>query len=300
MFEKEQFDSVMTQLNVEMDLRGGLERGEFVVYYQPIIELSSNKITSLEALVRWLSPDKGIIPPGNFIPVAEENGLIIPLGNFILHSACDQIQKWQNAFGDAKYPTVCLNISVKQLNDPKNVDEIIQIFESYNLSPGSLKLEVTESIIMDNSKYIIKQLYKLREKGFELSIDDFGTGYSSLRYLHTFPFNYLKIDRSFISRVNFDEKTLKLVESIIHIAHDMGMKAVAEGIETENELEILRELKCDFGQGFYFSKPVPASDITRLVVTKTSKIMEDNELETDILPCITKGGNSTFESTVGV
>jgi diguanylate cyclase (GGDEF)-like protein/PAS domain S-box-containing protein len=243
-------------LQLETDLRRAIDRQEFTIYYQPIISLPTGKITGFEALIRWFHPEKGLIMNDKFIPVAEETGLIIPIGRWVLREACIQLNKWQEKFKTEKPLTMSVNISGKQFNHPNLIDQVTQILRETGTDASDLKLEITESTIMENAENARKMLRQLREMNIQLQIDDFGTGYSSLSYLHWFPVNTLKIDRSFVSRIGSDDENLEIVKTIVLLARNLKMNVIAEGIETEEQLQHLRDLKCDHGQGFYFSKPM--------------------------------------------
>ncbi|UBF26400.1 EAL domain-containing protein [Kovacikia minuta CCNUW1] len=243
-------------LQLETDLRRALERQEFQLHYQPIVSLESQKITGFEALVRWCHPERGLVAPGEFIPVAEETGLIIPLGNWVLQEACRQMRYWQQEFSAADHLTISVNISGKQFSQANFTPQIQQILQETGLDAKSLKLEITESILMDNVESTTASLLQLQALGIQLSMDDFGTGYSSLSYLNRFPVSTLKIDRSFIQSVDTDTEKLEIIRTVIMLARSLGMDAVAEGVETAQQLARLRELHCESGQGYFFSKPL--------------------------------------------
>ncbi|HEX8130066.1 MAG TPA: EAL domain-containing protein [Pyrinomonadaceae bacterium] len=266
----EVFDEVMyaravSLLNLENDLRRAIERQEFQVYYQPIVTLKTGSICGFEALVRWQHPTRGLISPLEFIPLAEETGLIIPLGQWVLEESCRQMREWQEQSPANRMLTVSVNLSGKQLSRNDLCDQIKLILEKTGLDPRSLKLEITESVVMENADLAITMLNQLHELGIQLSIDDFGTGYSSLSYLHRFPVSNLKIDRSFISRMSLGDENLEIVRTIIMLARNLGMEVIAEGIETEEQLAQLRALSCGFGQGYLFSMPLPAESAVALL-----------------------------------
>ncbi|MGB3507668.1 MAG: EAL domain-containing protein [Microcoleaceae cyanobacterium] len=266
-FDPAMHNSALQLMELETDLRRAINQQEFVVYYQPIIEFSTGKITGFEALVRWYRPQHGLVSPGLFIPVAEETGLITPLGNLVMREACHQLRQWQQQ-KITDYPlTMSINLSVRQFAQPNLIDRIDEIIAETQINPEYIKLEITESAIMENTKTADLLLKQLRERRIKLSIDDFGTGYSSLSYLHSFPVDTLKIDRSFVRSIDDQSTNLGLVPAIISIAKTMGMSVVAEGIETTTQLEQLRKLDCDFGQGFLFSKPAEAEKIMELVLS---------------------------------
>ena len=245
-------------LLMESGLRKAVENDELVVFYQPLINLENNKLIGMEALLRWQHPEKGMISPGDFIPLAEETGLIEPIGEWVLQAACAQNKKWQ----DVGYPPVkvSVNMSSRQFSK-KNVVEIIsETLEKTGLSPEYLGIEITESVIMQDVKSTITKLKQLHDMGICLSIDDFGTGYSSLSYLKLFPIDFLKIDRSFVFNITSDSTDAAIAASVILLAHSMELKVVAEGVETSEQLELLRGQGCDYVQGFLFSKPLAAEE----------------------------------------
>ncbi|MGB3294723.1 MAG: EAL domain-containing protein [Phormidesmis sp.] len=248
---------VSYRVGLETDLRDALERQEFELYYQPLICLETMTLSGFEALVRWHHPRKGLILPGKFISTAEDTGLIIPIGQWVLEAACVQMQKWHQQFAD-KAPFVSVNLSGRQFAQPNLVGHIGHVLLETGLKPSALKLELTESVVMDKVEASIKVLLGLKALQLTLGIDDFGTGYSSLSYLHRFPIDTLKIDRSFVMRMESPGSTGELVKTIVALGHNLGMDVVAEGIETAVQSQRLRELRCEYGQGYFFSKPIPA------------------------------------------
>ncbi|MBD2485006.1 bifunctional diguanylate cyclase/phosphodiesterase [Planktothrix sp. FACHB-1365] len=264
------FDPVMhaaalERLQLETDLRRGLEQQELVVHYQPIVDLNTGKIAGFEALVRWRHPERGLVPPGLFIPIAEETGLITPIGYWVLFEACHQLQTWQKQNLVDSSLFVSVNLSVKQFAQPNLLEQIDQVLEQSQLDPDCLKLEITESAIMENDKDVAIILKELRKRRILISIDDFGTGYSSLSYLHSFPVDTLKVDKSFVQRLNLESENVGLIPVIISLAKTMNMSVVAEGIELPEQLAILKELNCGFGQGYLFSKPLPGEQLIKLL-----------------------------------
>ena len=260
-------DAALQLLHLESNLRKAINQQEFIVHYQPIIDLSDGKIAGFEALVRWQHSQYGMISPQSFIPVAEETSLIIPIDRWVLQQACHQLRLWQKE-KLTDYPLfISVNLSARQFAQLDLIDQIDQILTETQLNPQCLKLEITESAIMDNVNFAAVILQKLRERSIGLSIDDFGTGYSSLSYMHSFPVSSLKIDRSFVQRLDGNPENLGLIPAIISIAKTMGMSAIAEGIETTQQLNQLKTLGCDFGQGYLFSKPVEAQRATELVAS---------------------------------
>lgn len=255
-FNPDMLDRAMTRLELETNLRKALEHQQFVVQYQPIINMNSQRIIGFEALVRWQHPEKGLIPPAEFIPTAEETGLIIPLGYWVLDEACRQIHAW-NAENDFDPPlTINVNLSVRQCQQPDLIEKISDILKKNKVDPTQLKLELTESLIIEDSPKIMEMLKQLREMNIQVQIDDFGTGYSSLSYLHTLPIDTLKIDRSFISRLGGKTGSGEIVQTILALAHKLGMKVIAEGVETEEQYAELTAMDCEFMQGFLYSEAV--------------------------------------------
>jgi diguanylate cyclase (GGDEF)-like protein len=261
--------SAIQFFEIERDLRAaiaGQAFEQFVVRYQPIIALTTGKIAGFEALVRWQHPSRGLISPDEFIPVAEETGLISPIGYWVLQESCRQLRTWQQqGFADRSI-TISVNLSARQFAQPNLIANIDQILDRTQLDPQNLKLEITESAIMEHTQTAATLLAQLRERQIQLSIDDFGTGYSSLSYLHAFPVDTLKIDRSFVERLDGNPKNLGLIPAMIGIARTMEMSVIAEGIETPQQLALLRELNCDFSQGFLFAPPLEVQKAVDLML----------------------------------
>lgn len=256
-FNQVMYTNALALLQLENDLRRAVENcQEFVLHYQPIVALKTGKITGFEALVRWQHPTRGLVSPTEFIPLAEETGLIIPLGHWVLSQAALQLRVWQLVFPDRGPLTMSVNLSPKQFSHPKLVAQIDQILEETGLDGSRLNLEITESALMDNSVDAAGMLVQLRNRNIRLSIDDFGTGYSSLSLLAKLPLNTLKIDRSFVSQMGKYGENVEIVWTIVTLAHNLGMDVVAEGIETSQQLALLKNLQCEFGQGYFFSKPL--------------------------------------------
>jgi EAL domain-containing protein (putative c-di-GMP-specific phosphodiesterase class I) len=250
----------VTLLRLESDLRRALEKEELCVYYQPIVSLASRELYGFEALVRWQHPERGIISPDDFIPLAEETGLILPIGLQVLQESCNQLRKWQQCSPCHRDLIMSVNLSGKQLTQPDLIKRIEEVLHESQLNPWHLKLEITETVVMENPELAAVTLAKLRGLGVRLSIDDFGTGYSSLSYLNRFPVDTLKIDRSFVTSMNEADENLQIVKTIVTLAGNLGMQVVAEGVESEEQLEQLRSLKCQYGQGYLFSKPLDVTD----------------------------------------
>ena len=242
-------------LQLETDLRRAVENENFRVYYQPIISLPTRQITGFEALVRWQHPERGLISPNDFIPVAEDTGLIVAIDLWVLREACRQLRRWQIQFPAQKL-TVSVNLSVKQFQHPDLVTQVAQILQETNLSPRSLKLEITESVLMEDTQSATVTFLELKALGIQLCMDDFGTGYSSLSYLHRFPFNNLKIDRAFIHELTINQQNREIVRAMVSLASALNISVTAEGIETTEQIAFLETLNCEFGQGYFFSKPV--------------------------------------------
>ncbi|MGF2034299.1 MAG: putative bifunctional diguanylate cyclase/phosphodiesterase [Nostoc sp. CmiVER01] len=259
------------RLTLENELHGALERKEMVVYYQPLIDLHSGQITAVEALIRWQHPTLGMISPAKFIPIAEANGAIVQIGEWVLRTACAQNRAWQLAgFTPIR---MSVNLSSRQFEQPYLVEVINQILEETELQASDLELEVTESFLMGNIERSIKTLKQLRELGIWLALDDFGTGYSSLSYLKRFPVNILKIDQSFVQDVMFNPDSVAVTNAIIALAKSLRLSITAEGVETQEQLDYLKMQGCDEGQGYYFSRPVPA-DVIASMLQKISQQIE--------------------------
>jgi len=263
-FDKEMHTRAVSLLQLENDLRRAVERQELQIYYQPIVSLRSNQITGFEALLRWNHPVHGIVSPLEFIPVAEETGLIIPIGYWVLHEACHQTHIWQEQF-TASPLSININFSGKQFAQPDLIKQIDRILQETSLPGQSLKIEITESVLIENADLAANMLAQLKKLGIQVYIDDFGTGYSSLSYLHSFPIDALKIDRSFVKRMGRDNENPELVKTITRMAHNLNMNVVAEGIETSEQLTQIQDLECEYGQGYFFSQPLHKEAATALI-----------------------------------
>jgi PAS domain S-box-containing protein len=268
----EHFDASMharavSLLQMENDLRRAVERSEFEVHYQPIVSLKSGRISGFEALIRWRHPERGLISPEDFIPLAEETGLIVPIGSWVLRESCRQMRTLASHLPEGGLLSVSVNLSAKQFRDRNLIDQIGRTLREVDFEGSRLKLEITESVIMENSEAATAMLHALRALNVQLHIDDFGTGYSSLSYLHRFPIDSLKIDRSFVSRMGADDH---FVRTIVQLAHSLDMEVMAEGVETVEQLAQLRALRCDSGQGHFFSRPVPGQEAYELVASGPS------------------------------
>lgn len=248
---------------MDSDLRRALNQQEFHLEYQPVVSLATGSIAGFEALVRWAHPEQGLVAPDDFIPVAEETGLIVPLGWLVLREACRQMQEWRERFPDFPPLTISVNVSARQLSEAGLVEGIEQVLRDTGLDPTCLKLEITESVVMENAERGAAVLQQLRGLKVRLHLDDFGTGYSSLSYLHQLPLDALKIDRSFVSKIGKEEGNFEIVRTILKLGQSLGMDLIAEGLETAEQLVQLRALNCHYGQGYYFSKPLAARDVER-------------------------------------
>jgi len=266
----ELFDSGMhtravALLQLETDLRWAIERQEFELHYQPIVSLESGRVTGFEALIRWRHPERGMVSPAEFIPIAEETGWIVPIGAWVLETACEQLARWQDELRPDPPLTMSVNLSGKQFSQPDLIEFIAGQLRKCNIAPENLKLEITESAIMEQGQEVIERLHALRALGVKLALDDFGTGYSSLSYLHRFPLNTLKIDRSFVMRMQEGGENREIVRIIVALGQTLGLDVIAEGIEETAQLGDLRELGCQGGQGYFFSRPlVPAAALELL------------------------------------
>ncbi|QTD51057.1 EAL domain-containing protein [Sulfidibacter corallicola] len=264
-FDKSLHLEVLSRLELEHDLRLALKQDEIDVHYQPIVDLRSGKLSGFEALARWHHPLRGLVPPDEFIPIAEETGLITPISKFILARACDDIVKWQKDFPEIGPLTISVNLSTKQFLEGNLIEQVRHVLGESGLPAERLKLEITESLLMEELDMVKLVLGQLRSMNVKLMLDDFGTGYSSLSYLHRFPLNTVKIDASFVRNMHLAEENLAIVRAIKMLAIALNMEVVAEGIETLEQVRQLRALKCEYGQGYYFSKPKSGREIEVLL-----------------------------------
>ena len=267
-FDTTMHERAVALLQLDHGLRRALERNEFRLHYQPIVLLETAKVIGFEALLRWERREGDNVSPAEFIPFAEETRLIIPIGRWVFEEACRQVRAWQEQYGTAL--PVSVNISGKQLSQSDFVDQITQILQEFSLDGLSLKLEITESVIMENIESVITMLRQLKLLGIQSHMDDFGTGYSSLSYLHRLPVGVLKIDRSFVSGTRSGIEKPEVVRTIISLARDLGIKVIAEGVETEEQRAQLRALGCEYGQGYLFFKPLVAEAAGKLVQASTT------------------------------
>jgi diguanylate cyclase (GGDEF)-like protein/PAS domain S-box-containing protein len=264
-FDKAMHARAMRVLELESDLRAALENGEFRLVYLPVVSLASSEIIGLEALIRWEHPERGLVPPAEFVPAAEETGVIMPLGLWVLEQACMQMADWERRFPQHGHLTVSVNLSAKQLQQADLVEQVAAVLEKSGIAPQRLKLEVTETVLMDDPDYSTSIVQRLNDLGIQVQIDDFGTGYSSLSYLNRLHIDTLKIDRSFINSLGETGERSVVVQAIIRLARELGINVIAEGVETSEQLDSLRSLECEHGQGFLFSQPVSAEGVSLLL-----------------------------------
>ncbi|MBI5100836.1 MAG: EAL domain-containing protein [Nitrospirae bacterium] len=272
-FEAGMYTSTVARLHLETDLRKAVEHQEFVMHYQPIMELSSDRLIGFEALVRWNHPQRGLIYPMDFIPLAEETGLIIQIGEWIINESCRQLSAWRTQYEDYSNLKVSVNISSRQFLQHDLPDKIMSILGRNNIEGKSITLEITESMLMENFDAAIAVLNRLQAIGMHIHLDDFGTGYSSLSYIHRFPVNALKIDRSFIEKMHQDDENMQIVKTIIALAHNLNLDLIAEGLETSEQVLQLKDLNCHYGQGFFLSRPMNAAAIETWMGRKHAKFL---------------------------
>ena len=264
-FERAMSERAMRRAALEMDLRWALERGELRLHYQPIVRLADSQLAEVEALVRWEHPRLGFLAPGEFIPTAEDSGLILPIGTWVLAEACRQVRFWQ-----VKYPgnpdlVVSVNLSTRQFQQVTLVEDVARILRETELSPSCLKLEITESTVMQDTELTIRQMRELKELGIQLAIDDFGTGYSSLGHLRTLPIDILKIDRSFVEGIEHSPEDRAIIQAIMSLARTLHLSVTGEGLETAEQVAHLRALECDMGQGYYYARALNAGALDALL-----------------------------------
>lgn len=261
-FDKSMYSEAYAQLTLENDLRRAIDNQELLVYYQPIVALSTGKVKGFEALIRWQHPKRGMIMPMEFIPLANETGLIIPIGLWVLKEACGQARAWNSQFQFQPPLSISVNLVARQFSQPELIDQIQSTLRQTGAEPSCIKLEITENTLMDNAEHVSAIIDDLRSNNIQLYIDDFGTGYSSLSYLQKYPIDTLKIDRSFIVRLDKSNEDTEIVRTIVNLAHNLGIDVIAEGVETSEQAAHLAEMGCEYGQGYYFSRPVSAESAT--------------------------------------
>jgi len=269
-YHTEMHQHAVAKMQLETDLRRALDRGEFLLHYQPIVSILSNRVYGFEALLRWQRPDNGLVLPAEFIPVAEETGLIVPLGRWVLWESCRQAAAWRQRGGPWADLSISVNLSVKQLVQPELVADVADALATTGLDPSALRLEITESVIVGNAEQMVQMLSRLHELNVQLYMDDFGTGYSSLSYLHRFQIDTLKIDRSFVSAMGARGENSEIVRTIVTLARNLGIDVIAEGVETPEQLAQLRALGCAHVQGFLFSAPVAEDEVESLLASAAS------------------------------
>jgi diguanylate cyclase (GGDEF)-like protein/PAS domain S-box-containing protein len=265
LFKPSMHKAMLDRMDLEADLRRAVDRGEFVLHYQPTVALDTGRISGMEALVRWQSPERGLVPPGMFIPVAEDTGLIVRLGAWVLEEACRQAVAWHHEFGTDSPRTMSVNLSARQLQDDGLVDDVASILARTGIRPDQVVLEITESAVMTDAEAMTAKLHELKALGVRLAIDDFGTGYSSMSYLCSFPIDILKIDRSFVHGVRDEPQKMGIVRTIVELGHILDLQTVAEGIELDEELQELRALQCDLGQGYWFARPLTVAQAVAML-----------------------------------
>lgn len=278
-FDRSIHSKAMAILQLENDLRGALGRGEFILYYQPIISLKNFRISGFEALIRWQHPERGLVSPIQFIPMAEETGLINAIGNWTLWEACRQLKSWQEQFTGKPSLFISVNLSTKQFAQADMIDQIEKVLQITGLESRFLKLEITESVLVENAERVAAMLVKMQQLGIRLSLDDFGTGYSSLSYMHSFPIDTLKIDRSFVTGVDTELGKIEIIRTVVGLAWNLGMDTVAEGVETKTQMYQLKSLKCNFAQGYYFSKPLDVYAAEALIAEEREYFSSTTKVE---------------------
>jgi EAL domain-containing protein (putative c-di-GMP-specific phosphodiesterase class I) len=253
---------------METELRRAIERGEFQVYYQPVVTIADGRITGFEALIRWNHPERGLVPPAEFIRMSEETGMIIEIDRFVLREACRQLKDWRTRIPGMEQLSVSVNLSVKQFARPDLAEHVRTAIKEVGLDPAALRLEITETVLLDSSPSATDQLEQLHKEGFRIYLDDFGTGYSSLSYLHRFPVHTLKIDRSFVMGMKANGGGREIIRTIVALAQNLDLHVIAEGVETAMQRDALRDLQCEFAQGYMYSRPVDSKKAEALLTGK--------------------------------
>ena len=264
-FDPGMHTAAMERLRLEMDLRRAIERDQLLLYYQPVVSLSSGGVVAVEALIRWQHPERGLIPPLDFIPIAERTGLIGEIGRWVIARACQQLKRWEADFGGRAPDSVWINVSPKQFAQRDLASQVQQLFQSHACEPRRIKFEITEGIMLEDVELAMRTLGELRALGVKVYMDDFGTGYSSLTYLGRLPIDGIKVDRSFVSQMGKDGRQAQLVGTIVTLIRNLGLEPIAEGVETDEQAHRLREMGCTFAQGFIFCRPLPPADLEELL-----------------------------------
>ena len=270
LFDKEMYEQNLRAIQLDSDLHYALEREEFELYYQPIMSLASDKLAGFEALIRWHHPERGLVPPCEFIPIAEETGLIIGIGDWVINQACKQLSIWQSQFIEAKSLKMSINLTCQQIREKNLLEKLDRVLATTGIDGSTIRLEITESSMMDQGEETIAKLEQLRARNIQLSIDDFGQGYSSLSYLHRFPVNTLKIDRTFVEQMSLGGQNFEIIRTIIILAHALDMNVVAEGVETHEQMSMLKQLGCEYAQGYFFSRPIIAAAAEQMIRIQTT------------------------------
>jgi EAL domain-containing protein (putative c-di-GMP-specific phosphodiesterase class I) len=273
-YDGEMRDWVERRRQTEAALAGAVERGELRLFFQPLITISDGTINGFEALVRWERPGFGLVPPGDFIPLSEETGLIVPIGEWVMHEACRQLAQWNDEFLDRAPLRMSVNVSGRQLSQANLRDLVERSLEISSIDPSLLTLELTESMLLDDAEWALTQLESAKRLGVKIAIDDFGTGYSALSYLRLFPIDEVKIDRSFIADLGVIAADTTLVAAVIALSHALGHEVVAEGVETPEQLASLQTLGCDLAQGFYFAKPLSTAEATARLRSERERLRQ--------------------------
>ena len=257
--------AAMHRLTLEPELKRAIDDKQLVLYYQPIVDFKSAKISGFEGLVRWIHPEKGLVPPDVFISLAEETGQILQIGKWVLEEACRQAAIWESWDGRFEDLAIGVNVSAQQFSRPEFIATIGGALESAQCRCSSIKLELTETAVIDNTRLVGEVVKQLQQLEIKTALDDFGTGYCSLSYLHSFPFDTLKVDQSFVRNIEQEPRNREIVQSTIMLAHKLGMEVIAEGVETQAEVDVLAAMNCDYGQGHFFSRAVPEKEASRLL-----------------------------------
>jgi len=274
-FTPEMNERIVRRLDLEKRLKRAVEKEEFLPYYQPQIDLKTGEVTGVEVLLRWQDPERGLVPPGDFITLAEETGLTVPIGEWVMRKACEQSILWQKK--GLKAVNIATNFSMRQFREKDFFKAVVRVLEETGLDPGYLEIELTESILMDDVEHVIKTLHEFKSLGVRLAIDDFGTGYSSLEYLRKMPIDMLKIDRSFVRDITTNESDAAIAEMVVNIGHTLDIEVIAEGVETEEQLKLLKEMGCDRMQGFLVARPMPAGDVEAFLVKGRSFLKDSGD-----------------------